>query len=88
MAHDADMAYNAHRSSSNPCPKRLARLKKEYKKANDDVIKAINAPSCAANPYPSVDPPSREYYVDPFEESPPPGPSDEGSEVGDNPLDF
>ena len=88
MARDADMAYNAQRSRSNTCPIRLERLKKAYKQANDDLNDAINAASCSANPYPSVDPPSKEYYVDPFEESPPPGPIDEGSEVGDNPLDF
>ena len=88
MAHDADMAYNAQRSQANPCPIKVKKLKKAYKKANDDVINAINAPSCAANPYPSVDPPSKEYYVCPLAESPPPGPIDEGSEVGENPLDF
>ena len=88
MAMDADLAYNAHRSSANPCPKRLASLKKAFKEANEAVIEVINAPSCAANPYPSVDPPYREYFVDPFEESPPPGPSEEGSEVGDNSADF
>ena len=88
MARDADMAYNAQRARSNTCPIRLERLKKAYKQANDDLNDAINAASCSANPYPSVDPSSKEYYVDPFEESPPPGPIDEGSEVGDNPLDF
>ena len=88
IAHDADMAYNAHRSQANPCPIKVKKLKKAYKKATEAVLDAINAPSCAANPYPSVDPASREYYVCPYAESPPPGPINEGSEVGENPLDF
>jgi hypothetical protein len=92
MALDADLAYNAHRSSPDACPVKTKLLKKAFREAREAVLETINAPSCAANPYPSVDPPFREYYVDPFEESPPPGPIDEGYEsgesVGDNPLDF
>ena len=88
MALDADLAYNAYRKRPDICPVKLELLKKAYKKATNDVVETINAPSCSANPYPSVDPPFKEYYVDPFEESPPPGPIDEGSEVGDNPFDF
>jgi hypothetical protein len=88
MALDADLAYCAHRAQPNPCPRRTKKLKKAFIKANEAVHEAINAPSTAANPYPSVDPPFKEYFVDPFEESPPPGPIDEGSEVGDNPCDL
>jgi hypothetical protein len=88
IAQDADLAYSAHLAQPNPCPRRAKKLKKAFKRANEAVHEALNAPSTDANPYPSVDPPFKEYYVDSFEESPPPGPSDEGSEVGDNPCDL
>ena len=57
-------AYNALTYSSDPCPIELEGLRKDYVRANA----ALNAACDACNPFPSVDPPFKDYYVDPFEE--------------------
>ena len=58
------VAYNAKAYVDNTCPVGLEMLRRAHKDANDVFHSATNV----CNPYPSVDPPFKEYFEDPFEE--------------------
>ena len=60
----ANKAYTA-LHFSDLCPIELEGLRRDSVAANA----AANAACDACTPFPNVDPPSKEYFVDPFEES-------------------
>ena len=57
-------AYNALRYSYDPCPIELEGLRRDYVHANA----TLNTAMAACNPFPSVDPPFKDCFVDPIEE--------------------
>lgn len=61
----ASKAYTAVRYGRNPCESILEGLRKDLKAANTALATAREA----CNPFPSVDPPYQEYFVDPDEET-------------------
>ena len=60
----AQSAYTAVRYSRDPCPIKLDGLRQDIKYAH----KALDTAMDACNPFPSVDPPFQDYFVDPSEE--------------------
>ena len=65
QVHLAQKAYTAVRYGRNPCETILDGLREDIQSAH----KAFNAARDTCSPYPSVDPPYQDYFVDPDEET-------------------